>query len=73
MHTKFWSAVNVTEDEMGHACSTYGKHEKCIHCVGKLEGLGLYGRVILKWVLNIVRGFWFHSNGSGERPGSELG
>ena len=44
---------------MGRACGTYRRQERCIQSFGKnlrkgepLKGLGVGGRIILKWILD---------------------
>jgi hypothetical protein len=48
----------IKEDEMGEACSAHGRRErskkvwfKSTKGRDQLEDLGIYGRIILKWIL----------------------
>jgi hypothetical protein len=48
----------IKENEVGWACGTYGREEKCMQVlVGKfrgsehLENLSIGGKIILKWIL----------------------
>jgi hypothetical protein len=48
----------IKKNEMGRACGTFGRQESCSHGFsgedlrggGHLEGLGIDGRIILKWI-----------------------
>jgi len=46
-------------NDVGRACGTYRRQEMCIQSLGKnlrkgepFEGLGVDGRIILKWILD---------------------
>jgi len=55
---KWYTGDKITMKEMGWACGTYGRQERCIQGFGRetegrnhLEDLRVDGRIILKWFL----------------------
>jgi hypothetical protein len=55
---KFYSGDQIKKNEMGRACGTYGRQERCIQGFwwgdlrkrDHLEDLGVNRRIILKWI-----------------------
>ena len=62
--TKYYLGDKMKKNEMGDACSRYGRRERCIEGFGEetlgeryhLENLGIDGRILLKWILKSVAG-----------------
>ena len=60
LFTKYYMGDQIKNNEMGGACSTYGKQERCIQGFGRaklreihhFEELGVDGRIILKCIFN---------------------